>query len=172
MSDTANIDIQLIKDEAWNNLVGLSIEQCPKVNTKDILSKAGNVKIYLPDLNWTFEAKDCKLDADGVLESIDLLDKLLDSVGYNGEPKEQKVTDKDGNYVYITDENGKEVIKTEPLTNRNYVGGVVTINNGNDIGINEERLYNRYTRYYPGLEFKYTWNSKCVKAFSLNNLAI
>lgn len=168
LSDTANIDIQLIKDEAWNNLVGLSIEQCPKVDTKDILSKAGNVKIYLPDLNWTFEAKDCKLDADGVLESIDLLDKLLDSVGYNGEPKEQKVTDKDGNYVYITDENGKEVIKTEPLTNRSYVGGVVTINNGNDIGINEERLYNRYTRYYPGLEFKYTWNSKCVKAFSLN----
>lgn len=157
-NDQVNVDITVSRENAWDKLLGLSIEQCPNLDTKAIFlqMKPENLRIYFPDLNWTIEASEMTLDSEGNIAAIPILDKLLLQVGYNGEAKDIVTEDEEGNKV------------TTPATNRSYVGGTITLKNGQNIGVDEALMYQKYTQYYPLLNIEYEWNDKCIKAYSLN----
>ena len=150
-----NLDKYIITPptEAWEELIGLSIAQCPQVDTKYIFSrmKDTNITIKLPDINWVITpgVDDVKLNENNVIVEIPLLQKLVNQGGYDGEE--------------ARDSNG------ELIVSRAYVGGHITINNGSSIGVDEALLYEKYTKYYPYLQIHYTWNDEnCIRAYSLN----
>ena len=166
-NNQVNVNITTSRENAWDKLIGLSIEQCPSLDTKAIFlqMKEDNLQIYFPDLDWTLEADELNVK-DNVIDSIDILDKLLRQSGYNGEPKDLPVLDDDGQETY--DEQGNKI--TVPATNRNYVGGRIFIKNkGTNIGIDEALIYQKYTKYYPLLTVEVEeWNDNCIRAYSLN----
>lgn len=143
----------VIKDDAWEHLLKLSVVECPKLDTKNIFKlnwQTGktSLQIYLPDLNWTMTEEDFNLDGD-MISNFPILDALVRRDGYGDEE-----------YAFNDDDTLK--------LNRSYVGGTIKIMNGN-YGINEEQIYNQYTKYYPYLKFEYeNWNNKCIRAYSLN----
>lgn len=146
----------VIKDDAWEYLLKLSIKQCPNLDTKFIFKtnwEAGKtgLQIYLPDLNWTITEEDYKDNiVNNMITSIPILDALVQRNGYED------------------DENAYNE-KGELIPNRDYVGGTIIIDNKN-YGVNEAWIYDKYTKYYPYLNFEYTnWNDEtCVRAYSLN----
>lgn len=166
-NNQVEVNITTSRENAWDKLIGLSIEQCPSLDTKAIFKqmKPDNLQIYFPDLDWTLEKSELTVE-DNVIKSIPILDKLLNQSGYNGEPKDIPVLDEDGQETY--DDNGQKI--TVPATNRDYVGGHILIKNkGTNIGIDEALMYQKYTKYYPLLVIEVEeWNDNCVRAYSLN----
>lgn len=149
-------DHVVIKDDAWEYLLKLSIKQCPNLDTKFIFKtnwEAGKtgLQVYLPDLNWMITEEDYKDNiVNNMITSIPILDALVQRNGYE-----------DDELAY--DEKG------ELIPNRDYVGGIITIDN-KTYGVNEAWIYNKYTKYYPYLNFEYTnWDDNtCIRAYSLN----
>ena len=163
-------EVLVSREEAWDQLTGLSIEQCPKLDTKTIFKamKEDNLQIFFPDINWTLEADEFNTTTvNGVqmVSNIPILDKLLRQSGYNGgQDRDTPVLDAEGNPTY--DENGDPI--TEPALNRSYVGGTITLKNGQNIGVDEALMYETYTKYYPLITIKYDDNAHCISAYSLN----
>jgi hypothetical protein len=134
----------------------MHITNCPFVDSKTLFkntiytSSAGVdtssiLNIRLDDLNWTFDVDECKF-TNNVLTNIPLLDIL---VGLNG-----------------LNTAGNNIAQGE--MNNDYLAGTITINNGENYGINELTLYEKYNVLFPNLHFKYTENSYCTKAYSIN----
>ena len=155
---------------AWDQLTGLSIEQCPKLDTKAIFTamKEDNLQIFFPDINWTLEVDEFNtttINGVQMVSNIPILDKLLRQSGYySGQDRDTPVRDAEGNLTY--DENGDLI--TEPALNRSYVGGTITLKNGQNIGVDEALMYETYTKYYPLITIKYDDNAHCISAYSLN----
>ena len=162
---TPPIEITINRLKAWDKLIGISIEQCPNLDTKSIFKqmKEDNLQIYFPDLNWTIEADEMVI-SNGMIESIPIVDKLLRQYGYNGELRDEKVLDENGMPTY--DEDGNQI--TIPTVNRSYVGGRLLLKNG-EAGLDEALMYQKYTKYYPLLTIEVeNWNDNCIRAYSLN----
>ena len=145
-----------LKLDSYIRLAKLFISNCPEVNSKILFEKTiytnkdGKLATYLQnirldDLHWTFEADECTV-ADGVLTEIPLLDVLI---GMNG---------------LTTD------IKTVPrgTMNNDYLSGTIVIKNGDQFGVNELVLYNKYGLLFPNLHFEYDANDLNTKAYSIN----
>ena len=164
-NNQVEVNITASRENAWDKLIGLSIEQCPNLDTKSIFlqMKPENLQIYLPDINWTIESNEMVIE-NNKIKSIAILDKLLLQSGYNGELRDEDVLDKDGMPTY--DEDGNKI--TVPTTNRSYVGGHILLKNGT-AGIDEALMYQKYTKYYPLLTIEVeNWNDNCIRAYSLN----
>lgn len=164
-NDQVNINITASRENAWDKLIGLSIEQCPKLDTKAIFKqmKPENLQIYLPDINWTLDSDEFTV-SNGMITEIPILEKLLLQVGYNGELRDNDVLDEYGQPTY--NEDGNKI--TVPATNRSYVGGHILIKNGT-AGVDEALMYQKYTRYYPLIDLEVdNWNDNCIRAYSLN----
>ena len=153
LNNSSTISNVIIKENAWEELQGLYVQQCPKVDTQMIFSKMAEgltPSVELPDINWTVELEDMKyeLGADGIsrISEINILEKLLTAIGKTH-----------------TDISGNKGL------NRTYVKGNILLKNGS-YGIDESILYNKYQKYYPYITFTYeNWDEDtCIKAYSFN----
>lgn len=142
--------------ESYRRLAKMHITNCPLVDSKTLFkntiytSSTGTntssiLNIRLDDLDWTFDPDECVF-TDNVLTSIPLLDILVSLNGLNTA----------GNNIARAD------------MNNDYLAGTITINNGENYGINELTLYEKYNVLFPNLHFKYTENQYCTKAYSIN----
>lgn len=164
----ANIELTDIQREhltcaGYDYLTTLRISNCPLVDSKSFIKKllkdngdntyTTNLQNFrMEDVNWTITKDECVLEtANGktYVKNIPILDVL---VSINGIDNADRIT-------------------TRLEAGNDYFAGTITIENDSSFGIDELTLYNLYGKLFPGLEFKYTTNNHCTKAYliGINN---
>lgn len=153
--------------ESYDNLYTLWIQDCPLVDTKQIILNSPQLQnIRLMDINWTLTLDECYQDANGLIVGSPILDKLIYSAAILDNPDEYDST----KVIHGLDANGQRIARTE--IGNQYLAGTIIINNkdasGNDVGVSDIALYEKYTKLFPNIKFAYKANSLNKKAYTVN----
>lgn len=140
--------------EGYSAMNSLTIENCPRIDSRLIiegLRSAGRrlTIIRMPDINWTIPATEdwCTFDSQGHITDVKICDYLTTI------PQGRAA---DGSTI------------ARQRTDNHYVSGTVTIQNGQNIGIDTLSISRKYAQLFPGLKFVYEDNEHNISGYHLN----